>query len=134
MNKIQTSRDIVNTASLGQGLALQSQLLSSVPQRFPLLSPRQHFPIPQPLKQLLGTVFRDFAGQTMLASCCGTTAKTKLFVVLSQVIPSHLLSVTGVIFLRRLWKYEFQVLRDMINRRGIFMKKCLDTVQIKKSN
>lgn len=106
MDKIQKFRDIVNTVSRGQGLALQSQLLSPVPQGFPLLSPRQHFPIPQPLKQLLGTVFRDFAGQTMLASCCGTTVRNKIFVVLSQVIPSHLLSVTGVIFLRKLWKCE----------------------------
>lgn len=29
---------------------------------------------------------------------------------------------------------EFQVLHDMINRRGNFMQKCLDTVQIKKNN
>lgn len=104
MVKIQKFSDIVNTTSLGQGLALQLQLLSSVPLCFPLLSRRQHFPIPQPLKQLLGTVFRGFAGQTMLASCCGTTVGKKIFVILSKVIPSHLLSVTGVIFLRRLWK------------------------------
>lgn len=56
MGDIQQFSDVVNSTSLGQGLALRLQLLPSVP---PLLSQRQHFPIPQPLKQLLGTVFRN---------------------------------------------------------------------------
>ena len=68
MDKTQKLSDFVTTASLSQGLALQLQLLSAVPQCCPLLSLRQHFPIPQSLKQLLGTVFRDFAGLTGLAS------------------------------------------------------------------
>lgn len=105
MDKIQKFSDIVNT-SLGQGLALQLQLLASIPQSYPSLSLRQHFPVSQPLKQLLGTVFRDFAGQTMLASCCGTTVGNKISLVLCEVIPSHLLSLRGVAILRRLWKRD----------------------------
>lgn len=63
MDEIQQFNDVVNSTSLGQDLALRLQLLPSVPQCFPLLSQRQHFPIPQlPLKQLLGTVFRNYAG------------------------------------------------------------------------
>lgn len=134
MDKIEKFSDIANTTSLGHGLAPRLQLLCFVPQCFLLLSLRQHFPIPQPLKQLLEAVFRDFAGQTMLASCCGTTAGMKIFVVLSEVIPSHLLSVIGVVFEKVVEKWtEFQVLCDMINWRGIFMKECLNTVQIKKN-
>lgn len=104
IDKTQEFSDIVITTAFGQGLALQLQLLSSIPQCFPLLSLRQHFPSlgSSCLEQFLGT----FAGQTTLASCCGTTAGKKIFVVLGKMIPSHFLSVTGVIFLRSLWRCE----------------------------